>query len=198
MSVVRSDFRLCPKVTFSVITSHIYAYGYLASWNSFLIGIIFLSLALMERCKEAALDRLSEMSPSYQELVFCWISPTGSLKFEEYEMLECSQMAHAKGKGDGGSFWSGVIFSRYTGFLLAIITIGILLETLLPYANSLSRPTFLNMTHLNRWGTLFMVWKAFRSQRKAFYSSDTFLFIPSGAEKPQNQNGSQETINIHD
>lgn len=109
MFTVRSDFWLCPKVTFSVITSYIHAYGYLPSWNPFLIVIVFLFLALMERCKEAALDWLSDMSPS-QELVFCWISPTRSLKFE------CSQMVHAKGKGGWGSFPSGVIFSRYIIF----------------------------------------------------------------------------------
>lgn len=75
-----------------------------------------LSLLLIERYKEAASDWLSEMSPSYQELVFCQILPTRLLKFEEYEMLQSSQMAHVKGEGDGGLFWSGVIFSRYLVF----------------------------------------------------------------------------------
>lgn len=109
VSTVRSGFWLCLKVTFSVITSHTYACGYLISCNPILIGIIFLSLALMERCKEAALDWLSEMSPSYQELVFCWILPTELLEFEEYEMLQSSQMAHVKGKkvvrGSYGLLW---------------------------------------------------------------------------------------------
>lgn len=116
VSTVRSDFQWCPKVIFSVIISHIYEYGYLASWNPVLIGVIFLSLALMERCKEAAFDWLSEISLSYQELVFCWILPTRLLKFEENEMLQSSQMAHVKRKGIGGHFWSGVMLSRYVGF----------------------------------------------------------------------------------
>lgn len=39
------------------------------------------------------------MSPSYQELVFCWILPARVLKFEEYEMLQSSQMAHVEVMG---------------------------------------------------------------------------------------------------
>lgn len=105
MSTGRSDFWLCPEVPFSVSTSQIYTYGYLASWNPFLIGIILLSLALMERHQEVALAWLSEMSLSDQELVFCGILSIRSLKFEEKEMLQCSQMVHAKRKGDGGSSW---------------------------------------------------------------------------------------------
>ena len=98
MSAVRSGFLLCLKVTLSVITLHIHAYSYLASWNSFLIGIFFF-LALIERGKEAALDWLSEMSLSYLELVFCCISPTESLKFDEDEKQQCSQMCYAFSAG---------------------------------------------------------------------------------------------------
>lgn len=94
LSAVRSGFLLCLKVTLSVITLHIHAYSCLASWNPFLIGIFFF-LVLIERREEAALNWLPEMSLSYQELVFCCISPTESLKFDEDEKQQCSQMCRA-------------------------------------------------------------------------------------------------------
>lgn len=105
-----------PKSYFfsNYFTIFIYACGYLASWNPTLIRIIFLSLALMEKIQGISF-RLTFRNESVLSGISVLLN-FASKGAEVWRVWDATKQPDGTCWGDGGLFWSGVIFSRYVVF----------------------------------------------------------------------------------
>lgn len=150
MSTVRSDFRLCPEVTFLVITSRISAYGYLASWNPFLIGIIFPFPGVNGKMQRSSF-RLTFKSESFLSEISILLNFANKV-IKVWRIRNDTK--HPDDPCQRKRWWGFLLvrcdFQHIHSIFTCYITWIILLEKLLLYANSFIMPTFLNMTHLNR------------------------------------------------